>query len=1315
MAVYAAQIEKGCMEGTRVRILRDIDAWIKDLTGPQIFWLAGMAGTGKSAIAYTICVRAHNDPGIILGGSFFCSRSTGVAAQRDVRCVIPTLAQLMARQSDMFSRALDAELTVDPDVLHQQVDVQVEKLLYKPLLALKDSKIPIVFVIDALDECSGQLSGSGALDDAETHRIVSDMLEALVAFSRSTVRLPVKFLVTSRPETHIRDTHVSDVVFSKILRLHTVDKQQIDADIRLYISDRLFSTSTLCALFTENDVNTLVAVSDGLFIVAATALKYTLGDGIDLATARFKSLLASTGDKLSIGATERLDQMYAIIVENAAKASDVHTDKLKNLLRIIAALLSARMTLSVTALADLLKIPSGQLRASMTRLHAVFHVPEDDNDTSLRPIHASFGDYLLGRASSHLRIPASLGHEALAFGSLHVMDTSLHFNVSQSRSSFEGNVVPKPTSIRLSLEYACLQWIYHIAGFLETATSDSSISRIFRSQIRSWFNRVPRQQSELDDKINKIFRPRLLFWLEIMSILGQVHRAAAMLMFAATTVRCLPMWALLAAHLSVQVRMKELTQFLRDANSFVASSHQAIARSAPHIYISALPFADNHSLVYQEFAPKYTGLISVNVIGIPHHAGKLVMTLTGHEGPVHSAAYSPDGRLLASGSADDTVRIWDMRTGDEAMAALRSSDGTVWAVAFAPNGKNLVSGTDGGVVCVWNLVAAHVAVQQLRGHTGPVFSVSFAPDGLKIASGSRDATVRLWDVETNQQLVVLSGHSDVVRAIAYSPNGRLLASGSDDRTIQFWNALTGKQKKQSPHRHKSTINGVSFLPDGGKIAAASGHDIILCNTRSEQESATVYRGSESILSVSPSRDGQFLASAHGNSVCVTTLPRFASKVSSIALEGHAASVRAVTFSPDGLYIASASDDRTVRVWRNGGKAEALPPPADSKTVQQEISSQTMLDKRELTGHQSRVWSVAVSPDGASIVSGSNNKSIRVWDLETDKEKLSPLLGHTGTVYSVAISSDGRFIASGSTDNSVRLWDLKTGAAVGQPMQGHTISVYAVVFSPDSRWLASGSYDKTVRVWDVAMQRSANWGPLVCRDSVYSVAVSPNGQLVAAGDTSGRIGIWHSETGQPACEPLDTSTKLWVSISFSPDGRNIAAGGFSIGSNENFVQTWNISTGKKVLDLSGHTDGVRSVAYSSNGRFIATGSKDSTVRLWDAETGAPIATLTGPSDSVCSVTFTPNDRYIVSGSGDNKIYIWTLSQLHSSLLKDIVDAAKTATSFDGWLKGPSGELLLWVPSQYHQFMFGLQNPARCIDIAIGEVGYHRGESWTSCTF
>jgi len=534
------------MKDTRVQVLRDIEAWIKDFKGPQIFWLTGMAGTGKSAIAWSICSRANGNLEIILGGSFFCSRSTGVSGQRDVRCMVPTLAQLMARQSVEFAKALAVELALDPDVLHQQVGVQVEKLLYNPLLALKDSLVPIVFVIDALDECGGQLTDSGALDDEDTHRIVSDMLEALVAFSESSVRLPVKFFVTSRPETHIRDTHVSDHAFSKVLRLHTVDKQQVTSDIRLYITNRLFATPTLQKLFTEDDIAILVGLCNGLFIVAATALGHALGAGVELARARFNSLLNASGNGLGIGVTEPLDRMYAVIVEDAAKVGDVEANQLTTLLRVLAALLSARMSLSVAALAGLLDIPIGQLHASMTRLHAVIHVPDDDHDASLRPIHASFGDYLFGRALGRIRISESLGHEALTYGCLHVLANRLYFNVSQSRSSFEPNSAARPSSITLSIEYACLQWIYHVSALLDLSKNNLQPRRSLRSRLFPWSRQAQQtlavcHYTDLEENISTIFCPRMLFWLEVMSVLGQVQRAAAMLMFAAATV-CTSSW-----------------------------------------------------------------------------------------------------------------------------------------------------------------------------------------------------------------------------------------------------------------------------------------------------------------------------------------------------------------------------------------------------------------------------------------------------------------------------------------------------------------------------------------------------------------------------------------------------------------------------------------------------------------------------------------------------------------------------------------------------------------------------------------------------
>jgi len=455
-------------------------------------------------------VRARKDVEIVFGGSFFCSRSTGSVAQRDVRCVVPTLAQLLARQSSEFSKALGEELARDPDILHKQVTAQIEHLLYNPLLALKDSLVQILFVIDALDECGGLPTADGTPNDAECRRIVSEVLEALVKFSRSSVKLPVKFLVTSRPEPHIRDTSVSDVELSRILRLHTVDKELVNADIRLYISKRLSSSAKLQAQFAADEIAMLTQLCDGLFIVAATALEHILGEGIDITPIKFQTLLSSSRDSLSNDAAASLDSMYAIILADASTGKNPGVNELGVVLKLLAALLTAQMTLSISALADLMNLPRTHVRASLARLHAVVHVPDRDDEAGLRTLHASFGDYLFGRAKGDLKISRSLGDETLARGCLCIMSKMLHFNVSRSRTSYEPNSAGKPDTITLSLEYACLHWVYHVASL--------------------------QQPSILDEDVNEVFCPRVLFWLEVMSVLGRVWRAAAMLFFAASTV-----------------------------------------------------------------------------------------------------------------------------------------------------------------------------------------------------------------------------------------------------------------------------------------------------------------------------------------------------------------------------------------------------------------------------------------------------------------------------------------------------------------------------------------------------------------------------------------------------------------------------------------------------------------------------------------------------------------------------------------------------------------------------------------------------------
>ena len=513
-AVYDAQQRSGCMEGTRIDVLDRILRWIMDPKAQPIFWLGGMAGTGKTAIAWSICARIRADDTLCLGGSFFCSRSTGSAAQRDVRCVIPTLAQLLARQSDEFAAVLAEELKEEPDLAYKQVKVQVERLLRKPLEALPSSTKSIVFIVDALDECGDQPIATATDNNSEAHAAVSEMLEALVDVFRSSANLSIKFIVTSRPETHIRETSVTDAKITSALHLHTIDKSKVTSDIQLYIKKTLFKPSDPEPWFTDSHVETLAERADGLFIFAATATKYILGGGKGLRVKRLTNLISPLQTTPAALVVAPLDLMYSSILKEASRLDMVEADDLQQMLKVVAAILSARMTLSVKILAELLGLSTEYLRGCLDRLHAVVHLPDDDHDASLRTLHASFGDYLYTRAAVDIRIDPTLGHDELAHGCLHRMAwDDFKFNISRSLSSYEPNPKTDPKWISLSLRYACLHWAHHIQA--------ASVQQVFEAAV------------------NMTFRPRFLFWLEVLSVLGEVGRAFGLLRIAGFAVSLL--------------------------------------------------------------------------------------------------------------------------------------------------------------------------------------------------------------------------------------------------------------------------------------------------------------------------------------------------------------------------------------------------------------------------------------------------------------------------------------------------------------------------------------------------------------------------------------------------------------------------------------------------------------------------------------------------------------------------------------------------------------------------------------------------------
>ncbi len=324
--------------------------------------------------------------------------------------------------------------------------------------------------------------------------------------------------------------------------------------------------------------------------------------------------------------------------------------------------------------------------------------------------------------------------------------------------------------------------------------------------------------------------------------------------------------------------------------------------------------------------------------------------------------------------------------------------------------------------------------------------------------------------------------------------------------------------------------------------------------------------------------------------------------------------RGISFKPSEEYLETlriaGADEGVIRAVR-----EAKRPPE-------------FVLAHKLEGHKNTVRSIAFSPDGKYLASGSVDSTVKLWEIEAARE-VRTLVGHQDMVNAVAFSPDSRYLASAGIDDTVRIWEVGTGREP-RTLSGHSHEVNSVFFSPDGRYLASASLDGTIRLWEMETSLTVRTlkGPVG-----KAVVFSPDGKRLAGACYDNTIRLWESDTGRETLI-LKGHDNAVNSVAFSPDGRYLASA-----SSDKTIRVWDAGTGRQARSLTGHESSIWCVAFTPDGKYLASGSADGTLRLWEIDTGFEVARLlTGPMGTVPTLAFRSDGRYLAAGS-DDQILLW----------------------------------------------------------------------------
>ncbi|KAJ7627329.1 hypothetical protein FB45DRAFT_1060062 [Roridomyces roridus] len=1213
-----------CLPGTRGAILDDIRQWasIPSADSSSLFWLSGVAGSGKSTIATTV---AESFRGLErLGAFLFFDRNHQVQSHPDG--VIRTLAYWLAQINPHIAGAISAAIQRDPAIVNAPIRTQFQLLLLEPLQSV-ESRIegPIIVILDALDECGDPASRAGLL----------------FVVSTELPRLPknFRFFITSRAEKDISD-HLQHT--STRMQLHV---SSATPDITRFITHQMESIRTR-----ESDelsptwpgaqnMERLVELSGGLFIWASTATAFIAEYDPD---ARLQTILTH---HFVPGA--KLDGLYSVALRSSGPwesdaqfAADARA--------VLACVVLGKVPMSDQTMDAI--ISPGRRCAARVLKHLRCVVQWSGSGSEARTIHLSFADYLTDSIRS--------GGEPWAIdGSVQQAAVSLGFQyLGLEDSHFLNAEVPNladriGSCVSTQLRYASCFWAHHLQ---EAPFNDTLL-----------------------DQLQILFNNNFLYWLEVLSLVGQVSTASEALRVAAKY---------------TQGRAEDLEKFIADAIKFDYAFAPLITRSTPHIYLSALAFTPHQSIIARHLAERFPRKLTYSG-SLGADWPSLQKVLSGHTDIVSSIWFSSDGARIVSGCEDGSLRVWDTRTGERSLE-IRASGEYIKDVKFTPDDSRIVSASMTGIT-IWNATTGEPLLELPSDNT---YTMDVSADGTWIAAGTYFGMIRIWDARTGESVANWQGHEDIVNTIHFSPTSPRLASTSENST-SIWDCTTGV-RHVGPLEHSDHVHYVQFSPDASQVVTSDRNGVVrVWNANTGKHIPTLEKSLDGpILIFKFSPDGSRIAGG-ALSGAIHLWDTATGEDINGQWEGHIQSVTSICFSSDGARFASAVST-TIGIWDAQSGLQG-----SSKTTQN-------------LGYTEASVCFDFSSDGTRVACVTVDGMLGIRNTATGTLLAGPVLVKSPDVVAlVEFSPNGRLVAAGSFDRTVRVWDVSKLVEVAVLQHAHAIC--AAHFSDDGTHIRTLTRGGEIHLWDIhgtdpGPQPTIIEWPRSKHVRLKSASRFSRSGAVVAGFDDGMLGIWDTQTGALITE---INSGFIDCLDFSPDATQLAA----VSTGRLHVSIWNTRTGCLVSETN-IEQGMWTVQFSPDGLYVAVGTLRNEVLLLNTETMHIVpGALKGHTAHVRCVRWFPDGTRVASSSYDKTIRFWDIRpsfESNTALQAQLGDfpTLELTGDMDGWVLNEASERMFWVPPWLREGLYFPRNTLVIRDRGTTTLDlsrFVRGLEWTEC--